>query len=96
MVSFCSGKGVRSRCVNSSPCIGEMLMVGFSSAPPPTIGTSSRPRSPVSAGPTPAVMLNLYVAAMLEMAVKCIGWFWRARAMLRSNCFDTLSAVVVS
>ena len=33
---------------------------------------------------------------MLEIAVKCIGWLWRARAMFSSNCFDTLSAVVVS
>ena len=33
---------------------------------------------------------------MLEIAVKCIGWLWRARAMLSSSCFDTLSAVVVS
>src|SRR5215471_2983434 len=30
------------------------------------------------------------------MPVKCIGWLWRARAMLSSNCFVTLSVVVVS
>ena len=28
--------------------------------------------------------------------MKCIGWLWRARAILSSNCFETLSAVVVS
>ena len=33
---------------------------------------------------------------MLEIAVKCIGWLWRARAILSNNCFDTLAAVVVS
>src|SRR5215470_10786164 len=30
------------------------------------------------------------------MPVKCIGWLWRARAMLSSNCFVILSVVVVS
>ncbi len=33
---------------------------------------------------------------MFAIAVKCIGRFWRALAMLSRSCFDTLSAVVLS
>ena len=50
----------------------------------------------IGAGPIPAFVVSRYVAVMLDTAVKWIGWLFRARAMFRSNCSWTLSAVVRS
>src|SRR5262245_3564769 len=96
MVSFCSGNGGSRLCVDSSPCIRTILIVGISATLPPKNGASREPPSTVSAGGTPVVKLKLYVAAMLDIPVKCRGWLWRARAILSSNCLDTISAVVLS
>lgn len=67
----CVLKGVATRSVNSLPEMGEMLNVGFSDALPPMLRLRKLvPFDPVSSPLAPSVVVQLNVAAMLEVDVK--------------------------
>ena len=67
-----SGKGVATRSVNSLPETGEMLNVGFSDALPPMLRLRKLVPFPdsVTSPPALSVVVQLNVAAMLEVEVK--------------------------
>jgi len=81
-----SSIGVRRRFMNSSPCIGMMLTVGFSETLVLRAGANVLMPGDLAMTPAiPAFARNSKVAAMLEIPVKWIGRECLARAMFNSS-----------